>query len=165
MTNDKLELKPISDKGGLKLTNDKMMEELTEIFQLYIEYSDKTFKWHYIDLNINEVHAIQCIGSTDRANVTRITKYLKITKGAVTKITKRLISNGYLNSYQVEENRKEKYFKLTDKGKTIFDKHEVIHAEAFQRNKKIFEQFDDDSKDIIFKFLTVLKNDLSNKLE
>lgn len=165
MTDDKLKLKPSNDESNLKATGTQMTRELTEIFQLYIEYSDKTFKGNYSNLNINEVHAIQYIGSSQRPNVTQITEHLKITKGAVTKITKRLITNGYLSSYQIEGNRKEKYFELTDKGQIIFDKHEKIHAEAFEKNMRIFDQFNDDAKHVIFDFLKVLKSDLTNKLE
>lgn len=165
MTDDKLKLNPNYDEMRLKVTSDNMLRELIDIFQLYIEYSEKSFMGNYSNLNINEVHAIQYIGSAEMPNVTQITEYLKITKGAVTKITKKLITNGYLTSYQIEGNRKEKYFKLTDKGQIIFNKHERIHMEAFQRDRKIFDQFDDDAKHVIFEFLNVLKSDLSNKLE
>jgi len=147
------------------MNNDNMLEKLTEVFQLFEEFNKQGFLENYGNLNINEVHAISFIGRTEFANVTKTTEFLKITKGAVTKITKKLILNEYLSVYQTEANKKEKYFKLTEKGQVIFDKHEKLHENAWQKDKKIFDQFDDDDKNVIYKFLEVIKDDFDGKLK
>ncbi|MCY6485457.1 MarR family transcriptional regulator [Clostridium aestuarii] len=147
------------------MNNELMLKKLMEIYQLYTEFNEKAFLDNYSNLNINEVHAIDYIGRTERANVTKITEHLKITKGAVTKITKKLIANEYLSLYQTEENKKEKYFSLTKKGKEIFIKHETLHMEAVKRDKKIFEYFNESEKKVIFRFLDILKKDFDQKLK
>ncbi|WP_051623678.1 MarR family transcriptional regulator [Clostridium hydrogeniformans] len=145
--------------------NDKLLlEKLIEVFQLFDEYNEKGFKECYDNLNVNEVHTIDYIGSNDFTNVTKITDHLKITKGGVTKITKRLIEGGYIYQYQIEGNKKEKYFNLLDKGETIFKEHKKIHMEAMDEDKKIFEKLNLDEKNTVSKFLDLLKTDLNRKL-
>lgn len=146
------------------MDNELMLLKLIEDFQLFVEFNEKCFKANYSDLNINEVHAIDFIGKDNHANVTKITEQLKVTKGAVTKITQRLMGKGYLNLRQIENNRKEKYFSLTEKGKAIFVKHEKIHNESIIRDKAIFEKFDKKEKKVIENFLDVLKKDFEEKL-
>ncbi|CAH2215384.1 MarR family transcriptional regulator [Tepidibacter aestuarii] len=147
------------------MNNELMLKKLNETFQLFTEFNEKGFKENYSDLNINEVHTIDYIGRAEHANVTKITDHLKITKGGVTKITKKLIVKEYINSYQTEENKKEKYFNLTEKGKEIFIKHKTLHIEAMNRDKRIFENFDEDQKKVIDKFLDILKEDFEDKLK
>ena len=147
------------------MNNELMVEKLSETFQMFTEFNDKGFKENYSDLNINEVHAIDYIGRTENANVTKITNHLKITKGGVTKITKKLMSKEYISSYQTEKNKKEKYFNLTEKGKEIFIKHKTLHVEAMNRDKEIFDNFNENEKDVISNFLDILKKDFEEKLK
>lgn len=153
------------DKEYSSMDNELMLTKLIETFQLFVEFNEKDFNKRYGNLNINEVHAINYIGRTEYANVTKITQHLKVTKGAVTKITKKLMINEYISLYQKKENKKEKYFRLTKKGKEIFIKHETIHMEAIRRDKKIFKYFNESEKKVIFRFLDILKKDFEEKLK
>ena len=147
------------------MDNELMLTKLIESFQLFVEFNEKDFNERYEDLNINEVHAINYIGRTEYANVTKITEHLKVTKGAVTKITKKLMINEYISLYQKKENKKEKYFCLKKKGQEIFIKHDTIHIEAIKRDKKIFEYFNESEKKVIFRFLDIINIDFEEKLK
>jgi len=151
--------------GVSDMNNELMLKKLMETYQLFAEYNEQAFLENYSNLNINEVHAIDYIGRTERANVTKITQHLKVTKGAVTKITKKLMSNEYISLYQTEENKKEKYFSLTKKGEAIFIKHETLHMEAMIRDKKIFEYLNESEKEVILRFLDILEKDFHEKLK
>ena len=59
-----------------------------------------------------EVHTIQYIGQHTGANVTAIAAGLYVTRGAVSKMTKRLIRRELIEKYQSPENQKEVYFRL-----------------------------------------------------
>lgn len=146
------------------MNNRGLLLKLIEIFQLFTEFNDKNIQDKYNGLNINEVHTIDYIGNSSDPNVTRITQQLKITKGAVTKITKRLIRQGYLDTYQSEDNKKEKYFILTNSGRSIFDQHKNSHNDNIERDAKIFDHFTEKEKIVINRFLDVLKNDFEKKL-
>lgn len=143
--------------------NDKLQQMLIEVFQTYIDYSNDSFKVNYGDMNINDVHTVHYIGILENPNVTALATTMKITKGAITKITKKLIAKDYLETYQMASNKKERYFKLTDKGQMLFEKHKSIHQEVFDSDKKIFDLFNEHEKVTIEKFLTELQLQLTNK--
>jgi len=145
------------------MTNDQMQQKLIEVFQSYIEYSDQSFSFNYGDLNINDVHAIHFIGVLDKANVTAIAQQMKVTKGAVTKITKRLLKSSYISDYKLESNKKERYFKLTELGQSLFTKHQKIHKDNFDLDKMIFEHFEESGREVIYSFLETLQSHIEDK--
>ncbi|MHB8072679.1 winged helix DNA-binding protein [Desulfosporosinus fructosivorans] len=49
----------------------------------------------------------------------------EMTRGAISKITKKLTSKDAISSYQKEDNRKEVYFRLTDYGELLYKKHKI----------------------------------------
>lgn len=146
------------------MNSELLLNKIIELSQLFDEFNKSSFSKNYKGLGINEVHAIDYIGKTKEPNVTKITQFLKITKGGVTKITKKLIDKSYIESYQIEGNKKEKYFRLTKKGREIFKKHKLVHEESINRDKLIFDKFDDCEHKIISKFLDELIDDYKEKL-
>lgn len=142
---------------------DQLQNILINVFQTYIEYSSKSFKANYGDMNINDVHTLHYIGVLDKANVTELALQMKITKSAITKINKRLLNKGLIEAYQVSDNKKEKYFKLTGLGKDLFDKHEIIHVKNFEADRKLFDKFDQEEQVVIEKFLNELQGHLNKK--
>lgn len=145
------------------MTPDTLQQELLDIFQLYSEYSQKSFAHNYDGLTLNEIHSIHYVGILEKPNVTCLSSHMHITKGAVTKIMKRLQTQGYVEDYRLETNKKEKYFKLTHNGEEMFQKHKSIHAENFEKDKAIFNYFNQDDRNTIHNFLNSLKNHLKEK--
>lgn len=146
------------------MENRAMLEKLIQVYQCFEDYSEKHFLENYEDLNINEVHALECIGKMELPNVTKITSSLQITKGAVTKISKKLEKNGFIETYRVEGNKKEKYFRLLKKGQEVFERHERLHSQAVEKDKEIFDRFSEDERKVIDRFLDVLKEDFEEKM-
>lgn len=146
------------------MENEDIFKKLIDIIQLSQEINKKRFQDIYNGLNINEVHTIDYIKKNTSPNVTSISSNLNITRGGATKITKKLISKGYINEYKLEANKKEKYFMLTKNGEEIFIKHEKTHEESLKKDSKLFNAFTEAEKHIIAKFLDVLKDDLKDKL-
>ncbi|MBO0474569.1 hypothetical protein IGL98_000541 [Enterococcus sp. DIV0840] len=96
----------------------------------------------------SEVHCIESIGKTVDPNVTKLADSLYMTRGAISKITKKLLKKDLIASYQKPENKKEIYFRLTEQGHRIFNIHETLHKEFRERDQVVFEdvtekQFDD----------------------
>lgn len=58
-----------------------------------------------------------------------------MTRSAISKIVKKLLANGDIISYQWEDNKKEIYYKLTEKGKALFDEHFIRHS-AWEKREK-----------------------------
>ncbi|MDF2722712.1 MAG: MarR family transcriptional regulator, partial [Paenibacillus sp.] len=65
----------------------------------------------------SEVHCIEYIGKHADSNVTKLAESFYMTRGAISKITQKLIKKGLIENYQKSDNKKEIYFRLTEQGK------------------------------------------------
>jgi DNA-binding MarR family transcriptional regulator len=88
----------------------------------------------------SEVHCLEYIGRNADSNVTKLAQSFYVTRGAISKMTRKLIKKGLIESYQKPDNQKEIYFRLTEHGKVISKTHEELHKEFQERDKAIFEQ-------------------------
>lgn len=76
-----------------------------------------------------------------------------MTRGAISKLTKKLIQKGLIESYQKSDNKKEIYFRLTEQGKVIYNVHEDLHKEFQERDKAVFEQVTEEQFDSMLSFV------------
>lgn len=100
----------------------------------------------------SEVHCIEYIGKNADSNVTKLAEAFYVTRGAISKLTKKLIKKGIIESYQKPENKKEIYFRLTEQGKVIDKVHEELHNEFQERDKAVFEQVTEEEFNIMLSF-------------
>ncbi|MGG0301835.1 MarR family transcriptional regulator [Bacillus albus] len=101
----------------------------------------------------SEVHCIEFIENNADSNVTQLAEAFYVTRGAISRMTKKLINKGLIESYQKSENKKEIYFRLTEQGKEIYKIHEELHNEFQQRDKAVFEQVTEAEFDSIINFV------------
>ena len=71
----------------------------------------------------SEIHCIEYIERNEDSNVTKLAESFYVTRGAISKLTKKLIKKGLIESYQKPDNQKEIYFRLTSQGKAINKVH------------------------------------------
>ncbi|MCT4613845.1 MAG: MarR family transcriptional regulator [Marinifilaceae bacterium] len=116
------------------------IEKMTAIHNKIIENEKKprNFGTEYI-LYQSEIHCIEAIGNHEPINASELSKILGITNGAVTQITDKLINKNLVIKYINENNKKERFFKLTGTGKTAYIMHEKYHEKMY---KKIIEYFE-----------------------
>ena len=100
----------------------------------------------------SEVHCIEYIGGNVDSNVTKLAESFYVTRGAISKLTKKLIKKDIIESYQKPDNKKEIYFSLTDQGKAINKVHEQLHKEFQDRDKAVFDQVTEEQFDAILGF-------------
>jgi len=100
----------------------------------------------------SEVHCIEFIGENVDSNVTKLAESFYVTRGAISKLAKKLIKKGIIESYQKPDNKKEIYFRLTEQGKVINKVHEGLHKEFQMRDKAVFEQVTEEQFDIMISF-------------
>lgn len=113
----------------------------------------------------SEVHCIEFIGKNTDSNVTRLAESFYMTSGAISKLTKKLIKKGLIESYQKPENKKEIYFRLTEQGKGVYQIHEELHQEFRERDKAIFEQVTEEQYDIMLRFVKDYSNHLDAEIK
>ncbi|MBP2657445.1 MAG: MarR family transcriptional regulator [Firmicutes bacterium] len=101
----------------------------------------------------SEVHCVEYIGRNVDSNVTKLAESFYMTSGAISKLTKKLIKKGIIESYQKPDNKKEIYFRLTEQGKIIYKIHEELHNEFQERDKAVFEQVTEEQFDSMLSFV------------
>lgn len=101
----------------------------------------------------SEVHCVEYIGKNTDPNVTKLAEFFYMTRGAMSKMTKKLIQKGLIESYQKSDNKKEIYYRLTELGKTIFQIHEDLHQEFRERDKAVFDQLTEEQFDSMLRFV------------
>lgn len=112
-----------------------------------------------------EVHCIELIEKTEDANVTKLSKAFKMTRGAISKIIKKLINKGAIKIYQKPENKKEIYYKLTEDGMSIYREHEEMHKSRIERDRIIFSKLSEEEKAAFIRILNKVYEQLAIELK
>ncbi|MEG6511067.1 MarR family transcriptional regulator [Desulforamulus ruminis] len=115
------------------------------------------------DISVSEVHCIEQISRIEEANVTKLSEGMELTRGAVSKLTKKLLQKGVIEKYQKPENKKEIYFKLNDQGKEICLKHHHEHQKLEEGFKKLLARYED--QETLLLFLTDLNEAFKEMME
>lgn len=131
------------------------LKKVQENIEVFIPNTDGT-------LNFSQIHCIAVIGDIKDANVTKISKELVMTTGAITKMCKKLLNKGFVERYQNTENNKEVYYKLTGTGQYIYKVHKKIHDKTHDDKEYIIAQYNDDEKSIILSFLNDINSMTNN---
>lgn len=113
----------------------------------------------------SEIHCIDYIGKNADSNVTKLAETFYMTRSAMSKITKKLIEKGIIESYQKPENKKEIYYRLTGKGDAINQVHEELHKEFEERDKVVFEQVSEEQLDIMIHFAESFNQHLDTEMK
>lgn len=113
----------------------------------------------------SEVHCIEYIGKNVDSNVTKLAESFYMTRSAMSKITKKLIEKGFIESYQKRDNKKEIYFRLTKQGKEINKIHEKLHKEFQERDKVVFEEVTEKQFDSMLNFVEKYSRHLDEEIK
>ncbi|WP_294150583.1 MarR family transcriptional regulator [uncultured Clostridium sp.] len=117
------------------------------------------------DYKASEVHCIEYIGSNEESNVTRLAEAFYMTRGAMSKMTQKLIKKGIIESYQRPDNKKEIYFRLTGRGQDVYKIHKKLHREFQERDKEVFEQVTEEDLDRMIRFVHNYNRHLDKEME
>ncbi|OZB98935.1 MarR family transcriptional regulator [Paenibacillus sp. XY044] len=112
----------------------------------------------------SEVHCIESIGKNSDPNVTKLAESLYMTRGAISKLTKKLVEKGLIESYRKPDNKKEIYFRLTEQGEVIYNIHEELHKEFQERDQAVFEQVTEDQYDSMLGFIEKYRRHLDAEI-
>ncbi|MGY3765310.1 MarR family winged helix-turn-helix transcriptional regulator [Vagococcus vulneris] len=135
---------------------DKRQELMTGLMDLLneINYRNKPeMEAELSGMTLNEVELIELIAKEPSANVTRLAEATHMTRGAISKLTKKMIKRELIEMYQIPENRKETFFKLTKEGQLVFDKHQLLHQQWLERDAEVFNQLSDADYHVFFEFI------------
>ncbi len=113
-------------------TNAEKIEDLaTRLFNAYGELNNRPHAYsverRHIQLYSSEAHAIDRIGAASDINMTALSVQLGLTKGAISKMVRKLEGMGLIRRYQYMTNRKEVYLMLTPLGEKVRVDHNLFH--------------------------------------
>lgn len=137
---------------ALMLERQDMLSKLTES-QCLDEYG------------YSETHCIDFIGRLELPNVTKVAEHMGMTRGAISKMTKKLLNKGLIEKYTLETNKKEVYFRLTDLGKLLFEEHDKRHKRWEKRDMEFLSRYSTEEVEMVHKFMKEFNEYLEQQIE
>ncbi len=125
---------------ALMLERQDMLSQLTEN-QCLNEYS------------YSETHCIDFIGRLELPNVTKLAEHMRMTRGAISKMTKKLLAKGMIEKYTLETNKKEIYFRLTEQGRLVFEEHAKRHRLWEKRDMEFLARYPKEEIATVYTFM------------
>lgn len=101
----------------------------------------------------SETHCIDFIGRLELPNVTKIAEHMRMTRGAISKMTKKLLAKGMIEKYTLETNKKEIYFRLTEQGKLVFEEHAKRHRLWEKRDMEFLARYPKEEISTVYTFM------------
>src|SRR5690606_35029554 len=93
-------------------------------------------------LSISSLHVLDVIYMHDGIIGIDIAREMGLTKGAVSKITRKLLEQGLIRKTQLPDNLKEIYFSVTPLGAELAELHRLFHQEKDQKAMELLASFD-----------------------
>ncbi|MFS0879111.1 MarR family transcriptional regulator [Metabacillus niabensis] len=139
--------------------NEQKADSVSQTFLHYLDEQERN-QLELLPSNMSSLHVIECIGHNEPINNIGIASKMNLSKANITKITRKLTKDELINRFQLADNKKEIYFKLTAKGKRVFALHEKIHNKKKEQFYDLIGTFSDDKQIIILEFLEKMINQL-----
>lgn len=143
----------------------------TELMNLFVKYMEKqeilsrlTEDEKLHGYNYSEIHTIAAIGNLAEPNVTQIAKDMNVTRGAISKITKKLLEQNLIEAYQQDGNKQKIFFRLTKSGQFLYDEHEKRHNLWLKRDNAFIKHFDDKTVEQVEKFMRAFNDYLEEQI-
>jgi DNA-binding MarR family transcriptional regulator len=108
-------------------------------------------------LFMSEVHTLCAIGAIPGINITDLSVRLGVTKGAISKIAKKMEEKELIERYQEPGNDKEVLLRLTPKGKKAYLGHEKYHEKAFEQIMMKMDQLTDEQTAFVFQVFEAIE--------
>lgn len=144
----------------------------TELMKLFVKYMEKqeilsklTEDEKLHGYNYSEIHTIAAIGDLEDPNVTQIANFMNVTRGAISKITKKLLEQNLIESYQRDGNKQKIFFRLTESGQFLYDEHAKRHNLWLKRDNAFIERFDLKTIEQIEEFMKAFNDYLQTQIE
>lgn len=132
----------------------QLMSELMDLCNELIWVNKPELESALNGYSLSEIELIENIALISSANVTKLAAASFMTRGAISKLTKKLIAKNIIESYQDAKNKKEIYFRLTTKGQNVNNVHQDLHRSFLDRDQDVFKTMTDGEFDTIFQFIS-----------
>ena len=110
----------------------------------------------------SEIHFIDAMGINDGVSAQCMVNKLRITNGAVTQITDKLIKRGMIEKFKKVDNKKSVYYRLTSQGKTAYYGHKEFHNVLNEKVIQYMEKMTEEQFEGLLGLLEVVEQNLPN---
>lgn len=143
---------------------EEIMLSLTDLFNKMDQLRKPQMVEKFKGYSFLEIACIEFIAQLDHPNVTRLADQLYVTRGAISKATKKLLKKEDITTFRNPNNNKEIYFKLTSKGRKINQQHEDLHKDFLLNDQAVFEAFSSEKLETILEFTQLYNQHLDKEL-
>lgn len=132
-------------------------ELFKQLFDKYNKMENKKYLYKDMkELTIIEINTIIVIGHNQEIkSMSQIAKALGVSFGTPTVTIDRLISKGYVERTRDEEDRRQVFVDLSDKGREVYESIIELRSEVTRR---VFEILDEEERDSLISILSKVNN-------
>ena len=139
-------------RGGAMKEQQRLLQEIALMLEHQDMLSKLTESQCLDEYGYSETHCIDNIGRLELPNVTKIAEQMQMTRGAISKMTKKLLAKGLIE-------------KLTERGKVLFKEHEKRHKQWEKRDMQFLSRYSKEETDTILKFMQEFNVYLDEQIE
>lgn len=107
-------------------------------------------------LSVLCLHTLEIISQHECIKGIDIAHDLNVTKGAISKVTRKLLDHGLIKKSQRPTNLKEIYFSVTPLGTELMNLHEQLHMEFDKKSLELLKHYELSSLELVADFLEKL---------
>lgn len=156
MNEERLRLKKRIESSIFRLVMDASDEDKDRLW-LMERIKDDRIRKLLPGMSLSSLHVLDVIQSRGEGiKGIDIARSLGITKGAVSKITRKLLEQGLIRKMQRPDNLKEIYFLVTPLGEQLAELHRLFHEEQDKKAMHLLDEYDPASLEIVADFLEKL---------
>ena len=89
---------------------------------------------------------------------------MNVTRGAISKITKKLLEQKVIEAYRLEGNKQKIFFRLTESGQFLYDEHTKRHNLWLKRDSAFIKQFDSETVEQVERFMKAFNDYLETQI-
>ena len=144
---------------------ERLLKELALMLERQDMLSKLTESQCLDEYGYSETHCIDSIGRLELPNVTKVAEHMGMTRGAISKMTKKLLSKGLIEKYTRETNKKEIYFRLTEQGEVLFEEHDKRHRLWERRDMEFLSRYSKEDVETVYRFMKKFNYYLEQQIE
>ncbi|MFR4350689.1 MAG: MarR family transcriptional regulator [Roseburia sp.] len=144
---------------------ERLLKELALMLERQDMLSKLTESQCLDEYGYSETHCIDSIGRLELPNVTKVAEHMGMTRGAISKMTKKLLSKGLIEKYTRETNKKEIYFRLTEQGEVLFEEHDKRHRLWERRDMEFLSRYSKEDVETVYRFMKKFNDYLEQQIE
>lgn len=129
---------------------DKLCDLFNQIVNQYGKLEKATHSFGLnIPLHLSDTHTIVAIGRHSNINIVNLSHLQGISRSAASQMVSKLVKRGFVKKEVSPKTNNEVFLTLTETGETVFRAHEEQHQWLQKKLAEIFEQYPEDTIDIL----------------